>query len=501
MKKTLLTIAAAAATALTGMADEYTFVFDGNNDMGGLTRQTSTTEADLEFSKQFILSEEGVDLKITDASENGLGFALINAGGTNAGLCIYSSFTKAMTPEISLTVPGGKITKVTLTMSGTGLTTLDLPFNGKTVEPEYETSLFTWTWNDDEGAENVTCSWNNTYYQRYIHSIDVTYTPDLGGKEACGLSFPTTSYEAILGESFSSPKVSNPNKLAITWSSSNESVATVDAEGKVTLNGRGKTIIAASTEGNEAFAKGNAKYELVVIPTASNIPELVKFAPEVGNRVKVNFPATVTFCNISYAFVIDSEGNAACFEDIRNKNSTSAVATNMYKTGQVIPAGWIATNATIYESAIWEGIPGKATETVEVEYPEVASITPADTDRVVTLMNVTFDTRTAEGNTKAYGTTPDGTKYEFQDTYNTLSQPAGTYDVTGVVRYSKRGSTEYFYMAPISYKTSEGTSAEINEAETGKARYYNLQGTEVSNPKAGAYVKVVNGKGTKVIRK
>ncbi|MDE5840233.1 MAG: hypothetical protein K2H49_04870, partial [Muribaculaceae bacterium] len=271
--------------------------------------------------------------------------------------------------------------------------------------------------------------------------------------------------------------------------------------GKVTLVGGGNTMITAATEGNEQFAAGNARYELAVIPTASNIKQLLEYAPEATDRVQVNFPATVTFASGSTAFVIDSEGNAACFDDIRNRNSQSTSATTLYKTGQVIPAGWIATNATIYESVIWEGIPGKVTETAEVTYEKVAAFTPEDVDRVVTLMNVTFETTTASGTTKAFGTTPDGTRYEFQDTYNTPTKPAGTYDVTGVVRYSKRGTTVFFYMAPIAYADSDTSAAEIVNADNSGARYYNMQGAEVAEPQAGIYVKVANGKATKIIRR
>lgn len=501
MKKALLSVAVVAASVMTGMANEYKFVFDGDNDMGGLTRQTSTKESELTFTESFNLNEEGVELSIKKTSEKGIGFALINAGGTNAGLCVFSSFTVPITPEISLTVPNGKITSVTLTMSGTGVNSLDIPFNGTEVEPEYENSLATWIWNDPEGTENVKLTWANNYYLRYIHSINVVYTPDLGGKKECELSFGTSSYQAVLGETVNYPMLINPNNLSIAWSSSDEKVAVVDNEGKVTLLAGGKTTITASTEGNDEFAAGNAKYELEVIPAASNISELLEYAPDVYDKVKVNFPLTVNFANGSMAYVTDTEGNATCVDDIRNRDSSSTSSVTIYKIGQVIPAGWIATNATIYESRIWEGLPGEVTETVTVEYPTVESVEPSDADRVVTLMNVTFESRTAEGNTKAYGTTPDGTRYEFQDTYYVQSKPAGTYDVTCVVKYSKVKTTEYFYLAPISYKESTPTKLDTIGIKDTDASYYDLSGKRTINPKSGVYVKVVNNKATKIIVK
>ena len=458
MKKALLSVAAVTASVITGWANEYTFVFDGNNDMGGLTRQTSTNPDELTFSDEFSLNEEGVQLSVKNTAATGKGFALVNAGGTNAGILVYASMASntSMSPEITLSVPNGKITGAKLYMSGMSLITLDIDFNGKLVEPQNEGALYSWTWTDAEGVESLSMGWVNNFSSRYIHRIELSYSPDLGGKQECGLSFAAKDYEAFLGEDFKAPTLKNPNRLDVSWSSSDESVATVDASGKVTLVGRGQTTIAASTEGNDEFAAGNAKYQLVVIPTASNIAQLLEYAPSVYDRVKVNFPATVNFGNASLAFVTDAEGNAACFDDMRNRNSTSTNVPTIYSVGQVIPAGWIATNATIYQSVVWEGLPARSTETVEVTYAKVNAVTPADADRVVILKNVTFETRTAEGFTKAFGTTPDGTRYEFQDTYDVSAMPAGTYDVTCVVRYSKVGSTEYFYLAPIAYSDPSG---------------------------------------------
>lgn len=468
MKKELLSVAAVAASVLAGWANEYTFVFDGDNDMGGLTRQTSTNPDELTFSERFSLNAEGIELSVSNAAETGLGFALVNAGGTNAGILVYASMKSdtSMTPEITMTVPNGKITEAKLYMSGMSLNTLDIDFNGASIESQNEGSQYSWTWTaNNEGVETLTMGWVNNFSSRYIHKIELTYSPDLGGKQECGLSFAAKSYEAFLDEDFKSPSLRNPNKLDISWSSSDESVATVDATGKVTLNGKGQTTISASTEGNDEFASGNAKYELDVIPCAANIAQLLEYAPSVYDRVKVNFPATVNFANGSYAFVTDAEGNPACFDDIRNRNSSSTTPITIYSVGQVIPAGWVATNATIYESVIWEGLPENSTETVEVVYPKVNSVTPADADRVVILKNVTFETRTAEGFTKAFGTTPDGTRYEFQDTYDVAAKPAGTYDVTCVVRYSKRGTTEYFYLSPIAYGEPSGDDEPIQPTE------------------------------------
>ena len=120
---------------------------------------------------------------------------------------------------------------------------------------------------------------------------------------------------------------------------------------------------------------------------------------------------------------------------------------------------------------------------------------------MVILESVKFETATASEFTKAYGTTHDGTRYEFQDNYGTTTQPAGTYNVTCVVKYSKVGSTEYFYLAPIAYSEGTLTGVETINANPADARYFNLQGVETSSPRNGIFIKMENGKSSKVIIK
>lgn len=56
----------------------------------------------------------------------------------------------------------------------------------------------------------------------------------------------------------------NPSKLEVKYSSSNEDVATIDENGKVTLVSKGKVDIIASTEGNEKHNPAEAKFTIEV---------------------------------------------------------------------------------------------------------------------------------------------------------------------------------------------------------------------------------------------
>ena len=87
--------------------------------------------------------------------------------------------------------------------------------------------------------------------------------------EPAGLSFgdpaPTVDADLYKADEFTAPTLTNPNGLTVTYASSDEAVATVDANtGAVTLVGVGSTTITASSEKNETYAAGSASYTLNV---------------------------------------------------------------------------------------------------------------------------------------------------------------------------------------------------------------------------------------------
>lgn len=85
------------------------------------------------------------------------------------------------------------------------------------------------------------------------------------------LSFEKPEYTAVYGEEFTAPTLTNQYSVTVTYSSSNEDVATVDATtGAVTLVGAGETTITATSEANETYEAGSASYKLTV--TESETP-------------------------------------------------------------------------------------------------------------------------------------------------------------------------------------------------------------------------------------
>lgn len=100
-----------------------------------------------------------------------------------------------------------------------------------------------------------------TAVQLYVKTASTT--PKL---EAAGLEFSETAVEATIGQPFTAPTLTKATDAAVSYTSTNTAVATVDeTSGDVTLLGAGETVITATTPQTETYLAGEAKYTLTVI--------------------------------------------------------------------------------------------------------------------------------------------------------------------------------------------------------------------------------------------
>ena len=107
----------------------------------------------------------------------------------------------------------------------------------------------------------------------YLDKITITWLAS--NQQIAGLAYETTSYEVTFGDEFTAPELTNPNNLEVTYTSSDESVATVASDGSVTILAAGSATITASSAETDAFRAGQASYTLTV--TEPVIPGTDKF--------------------------------------------------------------------------------------------------------------------------------------------------------------------------------------------------------------------------------
>ncbi|MBQ9173912.1 MAG: carbohydrate-binding domain-containing protein [Bacteroidales bacterium] len=80
-----------------------------------------------------------------------------------------------------------------------------------------------------------------------------------------GISWSESSFTATLASSNTFPTLSNPNGVSVSYSSSDETVATVDSEGNVTMVSAGTVAISATSEKTDTYSSASASYILKIV--------------------------------------------------------------------------------------------------------------------------------------------------------------------------------------------------------------------------------------------
>lgn len=150
--------------------------------------------------------------------------------------------------------------------------------NGGTVEPSTIT-LKKGEWTDytctiSGATETTTLTFAASQASKnrfFLDEVMVYYGNKPVVKHTQQISFSKTSVECYINDTFTEPVLSG-NKTSVTYSSSDEKVATVDAvSGKVTILSAGKTEITATAEESEEYKTATAKYTLTVNKQTQNL--------------------------------------------------------------------------------------------------------------------------------------------------------------------------------------------------------------------------------------
>lgn len=270
--------------------------------------------------------------KITSATVDGVSFVFSKGSGstdpayynTGNALRLYGGNTMEVSVDL------GNIVKVEFTFaSGEGT-------NEITATPGTFTSL-TWT----GSAENVTFTIGGTSGHRRIASVAVTYVVDENSKQSAGLAFSEKEVNTTLTGEFTAPTLANPHNLAVTYTSSNTAVATVDANGNVTLVAAGTTTITATSAETEQYAAGQASYVLNVVNRVSVIDALELIEDGFTGIVQVEgYIVSITELSTSYGnatyVIADEMGEESDLLTVYRgywKNGEKFTSTDQLKVG------------------------------------------------------------------------------------------------------------------------------------------------------------------------
>lgn len=396
MKKFLLSLATLALAASTAMADQITVTW--KNEGFSNTEDVSTvTKTPVTFT--------------FDKGTNSNGPKYYASG---EAIRFYGSNT--LTISVS---QGYELTSVVLTTpTGKNAVNDESTVTNGTIAIDGETTTLT----ANANVSSMTMTEGGSSGHARIQSIVVNYTAVSGDKELAGLHFSETSCTAVLGQAFTAPELTKATNAAVTFSSSNTDVATVDAtSGTVTLVGAGTTTIKAEAPENDTYTAGSAQYTLTVVKGYNTLAEYLAACGNKNDEGYINFPLTVTYVIGGNTYVIDEAGTAGLIfkYDLG------------YEVGNIIPAGWTAQTDNfngLIELKPVSTMPA-STENSGVTYSEVSSIDESMVNEVVVLKNVTFAAETPDTKTNFSGTTPDGTEYTFRNNFTIASTAAGIYDV------------------------------------------------------------------------
>ena len=191
------------------------------------------------------------------------------------------------TPELLVAKSGGYLTYDAIDVEGhTGTLTLTYKANydrltvtsgtsGVTLEKGTASgNTYTWTITVPASVTTLSLTLTNSTGSN-VRLDDIMLTGDYSASTLLDaeLEFSEATATVTLGDVFTAPTLSNPNNLTVTYSSSNDAIATVDPQtGEVTPVGVGTATITASSEATDLFRAGTASYELTVESAVPTIP-------------------------------------------------------------------------------------------------------------------------------------------------------------------------------------------------------------------------------------
>lgn len=233
------------------------------------------------FAEDIIWSEDwsGYEASAVPSSENSA-YSVTNGGGTTK---IYNeNLAGGTAPELLIGKSGGTFT-ATIELGGkTGEFTLSYMANYDRITVTSENATLGEKMNSGNnytipvsvsaGTSSIVLTFTNSTSSNVRFDEVKLYQGT--AKANAGLSWGTASRTVTIGADDNIfPTLSNENNLTVIYSSSDESVATVDREGNIALVAAGKTNISASFDGDDSYDAQTVSYTLTVKAASAEDPE------------------------------------------------------------------------------------------------------------------------------------------------------------------------------------------------------------------------------------
>lgn len=451
MRKFLLSILSIIGVAFAANADTVTFDFV-NNDYG-MERLSGTTQK--YNADGTVVSQDGCPVIITLNGNT----RLWNTGGMRF-------YTKS---KFTVSAPGYIIKSVTF-----GTSYASFNYN--------DTKLTAAKWTGSE--ESVTFACNITKSNKSVNTLEIEY--EKAGdptKEDAGLEYKETAFTIDEGQEFTAPALVNPNGLAVSYSSSDEAVATVAADGSVTVKGVGMTTITAVSAATDKYNEGKASYTITVVAVLRDAADV--YTLKDGEKFVLVEPVTVFYVNGRNVFASGAKRNVLLYD------------------GDTYPMGTVITRlegvADVYEG-LMELTKYTATTAadkgtiISPKAMKAADITEANVNDYIVLEGADITAYTAS---KKNGTiSQDGSTIALRNNFGAEVEVANNLKITGIVCIYN-GTLQVQPTAIVDV----ASGIDNIEADNAPAEYFNLQGVSVDADTKGLLIRRQGGKTTKVIVK
>lgn len=473
MKKILLSLLALVSLSVNAQT-EFTWTYA---DWTGVTVEGTNVTGSDEIS----FSKDGFNLvcKKNDGSSKPIVY-YGGSDGTINDLRMYAkatldvSYTKNITGLEFAVSAQGKKRLATITAS-TGTVTVDAT-NWK-VFWVGDASSVTFTVGDKAtyGTDGATKAgqFDIDNVKLYVDGATPTVTT---GKEASGLAYSQGSKTITLGTEYELPTLSNPNNLPVTYTSSKEEVATVDANGTVTVVAAGTCTITAKSEETDKYLEGKASYSLTVNAAAE------EGGDDDTPQTEVTIPYEESFAASQGSFVIDNKSLGEGLTYVWKYNSSKYMKASAYASKNIAAESWLV-SPTIDLTNATEPIL-KFTECINKYFGDAATeatvqISEASSNSWSTL-SITHPSITS-GNWSSFTDQEvnikdmAGKKVKIAFVYKSTDSAAGTWEVKNF---------------SVTDLTVSGINSVNAETENGSA--FNIAGQRVGNNYKGVIIK--NGK-------